>query len=167
MHSYLGSLGLTLGVGILLLTFMETNGGLPFNMPRSWFVNRSFWYFFGIVSFLAGCMLLRQTSYQETEWEADEDYQRFERLILYTRDGCHLCDEAFEILQRYERYLPAIEIVDIDKDHFLVEKFTECVPVVEIDDKIRFRGRVNEILLRRLINGTPLGSEAAAVHEGR
>ena len=29
-------------------------------------------------------------------------------------------------------------------------------PVVELDGKIRFRGRVNEILLRRLIEGAPI-----------
>ena len=32
-----------------------------------------------------------------------------------------------------------------------VERFNTCVPVVEIDGKIRFRGRVNKILLRRIV----------------
>jgi predicted thioredoxin/glutaredoxin len=68
---------------------------------------------------------------------------------LYTRTGCHLCDDAYEVLIR-NGLLP--ESIDIDADPMLVERFTECVPVVEIDGKIRFRGRVNEVLLKRLLN---------------
>ena len=68
---------------------------------------------------------------------------------LYTRQGCHLCDNAYEILIR-NGLVP--ESIDIDADPSLVERFNECVPVVEIDGKIRFRGRVNEFLLRRLLN---------------
>ncbi len=44
------------------------------------------------------------------------------------------------------------ESIDIDADPALVAKFNECVPVVEIDGKIRFRGRVNEVLLERLLD---------------
>ena len=43
--------------------------------------------------------------------------------------------------------------VDVDADPQLRERFNECVPVVEIDGRIRFRGRVNPRLLRRLIHG--------------
>lgn len=41
---------------------------------------------------------------------------------------------------------------DIDADPALRDRFDTCVPVVEIDGKIRFRGRVDPILLRRLLN---------------
>ncbi|MBC8351395.1 MAG: glutaredoxin family protein [Planctomycetes bacterium] len=70
--------------------------------------------------------------------------------ILYTRQGCHLCDDAHEILRRHG-LVP--RSVDIDCDPELVAKYTECVPVVVIDGQERFRGRVNEILLRRLLSG--------------
>jgi hypothetical protein len=43
------------------------------------------------------------------------------------------------------------EIVDIDEDPALIERFNTCVPVVEIDGRIRFRGHVNVVLLRRLL----------------
>jgi len=43
-------------------------------------------------------------------------------------------------------------LVDIDADAELRQRYNECVPVVEIDGKERFRGRVNEVLLRRLVN---------------
>jgi hypothetical protein len=44
-------------------------------------------------------------------------------------------------------------LVDIDADPALHERYTDCVPVVEIDGKERFRGRVNEVLLKRLLAG--------------
>ncbi len=69
-------------------------------------------------------------------------------VVLYTRHGCHLCDEALSLLMRFG-YRPTI--VDIDKDAGHLARFNECVPVVEIDGRIRFRGRVSETLLRRLV----------------
>ena len=68
---------------------------------------------------------------------------------LYTRANCHLCDDAYDLLTRHG-LLP--DSIDIDADPALVKQFTDCVPVVEIDGKIRFRGRVNEVLLKRLLN---------------
>lgn len=70
-------------------------------------------------------------------------------VILYTRNGCHLCEDAAELLTRYG--LQPQE-VDIDADPALRERFTTCVPVVVIDGKVRFRGRVNEVLLKRLLS---------------
>jgi glutaredoxin len=69
--------------------------------------------------------------------------------ILYTRQGCHLCDDAREVLVRHGLSPRA---VDIDADPELVAKYTACVPVVMIDGRERFRGRVNEVLLRRLLS---------------
>ena len=67
---------------------------------------------------------------------------------LYTRRGCHLCDDAKNLLLAHG--LP-VEEIDIDADPELRSRFNECVPVVEIDGKIRFRGRIDERLLRRLL----------------
>ena len=71
------------------------------------------------------------------------------QVILYTRSGCHLCDDAKEILER-NGLKP--HLVDIDADPELVNRFTNCVPVVVIDGRETFRGRVNEVLLRRILN---------------
>ena len=72
------------------------------------------------------------------------------RAVVYTRRDCHLCDEAIALLKRH-----AIDVttVDIDEQASLCELYDHCVPVVEIGGKVRFRGRVNEVLLRRLISG--------------
>ncbi len=73
---------------------------------------------------------------------------RTREVVLYTRKKCHLCDNAKDILERYG--LEPYE-VEIDREPGLLERFDTCVPVVEIDGKIRFRGRINETLLKRLL----------------
>lgn len=70
------------------------------------------------------------------------------RVVLYSRNGCHLCDDAESLLVAHG-IRP--EVIDIDTEPKLVEQFTNCVPVVEIDGKIRFRGVVNPVLLRRCL----------------
>jgi glutaredoxin len=69
-------------------------------------------------------------------------------VMLYTRAGCHLCDDAQALLEAHGL---SPQLVDVDADEVLRERFNECVPVVEIDGKIRFRGRVDPVLLRRLL----------------
>lgn len=72
-------------------------------------------------------------------------------VVLYTRAGCHLCDEAHDLLVQ-SGLRP--RLVDIDADPALVERYGTCVPVVEFDGQERFRGRVDAVLLRRLLHGT-------------
>jgi glutaredoxin len=74
--------------------------------------------------------------------------QKMPKVLLYTRAGCHLCDDAHALLVRHG-LAPAL--VDIDADPELRERYNYCVPVVEIDGIERFRGRVNEVLLRRIL----------------
>lgn len=69
-------------------------------------------------------------------------------ITLYSREGCHLCDTAADVLLRN---LLSFDVVDIDADPALRERYNECVPVVVIDGRERFRGRVDELLLRRLL----------------
>lgn len=70
------------------------------------------------------------------------------KIVLYTRAGCHLCEVAADVLARHGL---TFESVDIDADAELRKRYNECVPVVTFDGKERFRGRVDERLLRRLL----------------
>lgn len=71
---------------------------------------------------------------------------------MYTRAGCHLCDDAWKLLEESrQRYAFPLEAVDIDGSPDLARKFGEQVPVVEIDGKVRFWGRINPVLLERLL----------------
>ncbi len=69
-------------------------------------------------------------------------------VMLYTRQGCHLCDEAADVLRRHG---VSFRTTDIDQDVQWRDRYNECVPVVVIDGKERFRGRIDELLLRRLL----------------
>jgi glutaredoxin len=69
-------------------------------------------------------------------------------VVLYTRNGCHLCEDAVQLLLQ-EGLKPTL--VDIDSDSELKSRYDTCVPVVEIDGQVRFRGRVEPVLLRRIL----------------
>ena len=95
-------------------------------------------------------------------WLAEKSKQRQPNLmgaakwdvVLYSRAGCHLCEDAYELLSR-AGCCPRIH--NIDNDPELVSQYGDCVPVVSINGKLRFRGRVNPILLARLIHAESLG----------
>jgi len=153
----LGTTLLAFGVIIFCLAIAEASEGLSLSLPRSWYTNRPLWYLLALGCFAGAWNLLRRGSAEAEEF-ADRTEPRFERVVLYTRAGCHLCDEMKLVLERHRRHFPAIEEVDVDTDPALVAKFNDCVPVLEIDGKVRFRGRLNEILLRRLIDAAPAKS---------
>ncbi|MCI0359208.1 MAG: glutaredoxin family protein [Planctomycetaceae bacterium] len=68
--------------------------------------------------------------------------------IIYTRTGCHLCEEAEQVLLRHGL---RPQRINIDANMTLRQRYHQCVPVVWIDGKERFRGRVNEVLLSRIL----------------
>jgi glutaredoxin len=73
-------------------------------------------------------------------------------VLFYTRNGCHLCDQAWEVVTAAQRrYGFTLKRVDVDADPALAAEHGECVPVVAIDGKVRFRGRVNAVLLERIL----------------
>lgn len=155
-HGAVGSLLLVFGIILVIARGLESAFGLP-GLPRTWYQNDWLWWLVGLASIAAGGRFLSRAEvlWRPDHWTPTRPGLRFHRLVLYTRSGCHLCDEAAETLQKYRKWLPAVQQVDIDTDPKLREKFTTCVPVVEADGKIRFRGRVSEVLLRRLIEGQP------------
>ena len=59
-------------------------------------------------------------------------------VVLYTRPGCHLCDEAREAILSVRDSIGGFELreVDIDADDELHRRFLERIPVVEVDGEI-------------------------------
>jgi len=149
----LGSACLYGGIGIFTLAVIDGIATLPFPMPDLWYGNRILCAFLSLVAIVLGTALVKREP--RLDWRPTTSGRRFETVILYTRTGCHLCDDARDLLMRYSRWLPAPIEVDIDSDPELLERFTTCVPVVQFDGRVRFRGHVSELLLRRLIEGTP------------
>lgn len=53
-------------------------------------------------------------------------------VTVYTRQGCHLCEEAEAVVRRVARG-HEIRIVDIDTDPAITERYTVRVPVIAVD----------------------------------
>ncbi|MFQ5733716.1 MAG: glutaredoxin family protein [Planctomycetaceae bacterium] len=151
-RAVLGSAGLFLAAVLVVLAVLDHTRPLDF-MPVSWHANRSLWYLLTLVSFLGGAALLRGASHNEsTESTSPANGPKcFERIVIYTRQDCPLCEEAKRTLAHFGDALPKPVEIDIDTDEHLKAKYTDCVPVVEFDGKVRFHGRVDPALLRRLV----------------
>jgi hypothetical protein len=78
-------------------------------------------------------------------------------VVLYGREGCCLCDDAREILQRVRRERPfTLDERDIDSDEALLRAYLERIPVVTIDGVEAFELFVDESELERrldMVNG--------------
>jgi glutaredoxin len=73
------------------------------------------------------------------------------RVVLCTRAGCHLCDDARQLLETARsRYGFTLTTVDVDGDPALAAQHGKRVPVIVVDDRERFWGRINPVLLERL-----------------
>ncbi len=67
-------------------------------------------------------------------------------VTLYTRPGCHLCDEAREAILALREELPSFELseVNIEQDDGLLARYLERIPVVAVDGEV-----VSELELKR------------------
>jgi hypothetical protein len=63
---------------------------------------------------------------------------RLKLVRLYTRHGCHLCDEAKESLLGLRSELPPFELreVDIEQDAAIHARYLERIPVIEVDGEV-------------------------------
>jgi glutaredoxin len=73
-------------------------------------------------------------------------------VTVYTRENCHLCEEAIGTIERVADEAGvdvALDLVDVDTDEQLRETYGERVPYVLIDGRPAFKFRVDEARLRR------------------
>ena len=69
-------------------------------------------------------------------------------LTLYSRPGCHLCDEARVALERVRARAPfALREVNIETDDSLLRRYLERIPVVALGDEELFDFFVDEAAL--------------------
>lgn len=69
-------------------------------------------------------------------------------VIVYSRPGCHLCDEAKDLLRSAG---VGFDEVNIESDEELLRKYQYDIPVVTFNDVEEFRHRVDEKKLRALV----------------
>jgi glutaredoxin len=76
------------------------------------------------------------------------------KITIYSRNGCHLCDDAFNTLESMREELNIeIDVIDIDQNAELVKLYSDQVPVIHIDgmhhdfykvDPVRFRSSLEK-----------------------
>src|SRR5579859_2155920 len=75
------------------------------------------------------------------------------RVVVYTRANCPLCDKAAVFLNAEQhRYGFVLEWVNIAGNLELTGLYGEWIPVVQVDGVVRFRGQINPVLWRRLMD---------------
>jgi hypothetical protein len=75
-------------------------------------------------------------------------------VVIYSRAGCHLCDDMKDIVRRVSESVPlSVQEVDVDSDPVLAERFGSEVPVLMIEGKKAAKYRITEDALRRVLSG--------------
>jgi glutaredoxin len=70
-------------------------------------------------------------------------------VVLYTRLGCHLCEEAERVLREQRAAVGFdLELVDVDRDPELARRYGVRVPVVAVDGEDLFEYEVPVDLLQ-------------------
>ena len=65
-------------------------------------------------------------------------------VVVYSRSGCHLCEEAFAriVALHEEGFRFNLHEVDIESNELLLRRYLEKIPVIEVDGIV-----VSELLL--------------------
>ncbi len=74
------------------------------------------------------------------------------RVVLYAREGCHLCDEF--LLSLSLDLGPAwsvVEVKDVDADEALATRYGLRVPVLEVAGAVACEGRYDSDRVRRAL----------------
>ncbi len=64
---------------------------------------------------------------------------------IYSRPGCHLCDEAKDVIERVRRRYPfVLSVVNVEADPALESAYGMEIPVITINGNKAFKYRVEE-----------------------
>ncbi|HEX6777076.1 MAG TPA: glutaredoxin family protein [Ktedonobacterales bacterium] len=76
--------------------------------------------------------------------------QKPHQVMFYTKAGCHLCDEARDLLEELaEEITFELTETDIRSDMAIFEQYRYRIPVIIIDEHATVEGRINLAELRR------------------
>lgn len=74
------------------------------------------------------------------------------RVRLYSKPGCHLCEEARVILDRLQpEFGLSVEEIDISPDAALMARYGERIPVIVFEDGREVAAPVSEYRLRKML----------------
>ena len=75
-------------------------------------------------------------------------------VTLYSRPGCHLCEEMKAVVARVARRIPiALDEIDISADAGLEARYGVEIPVLLVEGKKAAKYRVSEAELVRILAG--------------
>jgi len=74
------------------------------------------------------------------------------QIDIYSRPGCHLCDEAKEVVERVRLRFPfLLRVINIETDPELEKSYGEQIPVVFINGNKAFKYHVDEAELEKKV----------------
>ena len=74
------------------------------------------------------------------------------QIDIYSRPGCHLCDEAKDVVERVQRRFPFdVRIINIEEDPQLERAYGTEIPVVFINGNKAFKYHVDEAELEKKV----------------
>jgi len=78
--------------------------------------------------------------------------QREHDVVLYGKDGCHLCDEAKEMLETLQKHGNfRVREVDITSDPALFRRYEVRIPVIIIDNLVELEAPIHHADLQRAL----------------
>jgi len=85
------------------------------------------------------------------------------RLTIYSKPGCHLCDDMKSLVHRivaeHSNEPIAVDEIDISSDADLLDRYGLEIPVLLINGKKTAKYRVSEEELRRMLKGRGVRGE--------
>jgi glutaredoxin len=88
-------------------------------------------------------------------------------LTIYSRPGCHLCDEMKATVYRAVKSSPhpvSIEEIDISSDEELDRRYGQDIPVLMVDGRKAAKYRVTEKDVRRMIAARASKSQGSTLN---
>ena len=74
------------------------------------------------------------------------------RVVVYTRQGCHLCDVAIAVVEQVCADMGEDFVgIDIDSEPALAARYSDDVPVVSVDGALVGQWRIQERALKRAL----------------
>ena len=150
------------GAMLTAAVFVDHWTDLKVPFPSFWYTSRSLHPLLCVGFFLGGWHCHRTAS---TGLLSIRNGPVFDEIIVYTQDRCERCDQALATLSDYARWLPPISEVNISVDEELRNRFSQSVPIVEMDGVVQFRERVNREILERLIHSRQIQKTTVIVRD--
>lgn len=74
------------------------------------------------------------------------------RIEMYLRPGCHLCDEAKDVIERVQRRFPFVfRTINIEGDSKLETEYGSEIPVIFINGSKAFKYHVDQATLEKKV----------------